>query len=332
MTPEDRMRQLGSRDDQTPSEADWLEFRARGHRLVRNRRIAAGVGGLATVLAIAFGAYALTNAPGDSAPGPAGSPDATESPTPVDSPSDEPTFGTTGDQPVHVWLVEDEKLHLSPQFTDDPTPEDALERLVMGPTGPDVEAGHTTALPSDTEILDLQITDDIAHVTFGGSFPDETDTQQDLAYGQVVYTLTQFPEITRVAIGWESGESGGVAQLPVTRKRYEDLLPPLTVEAPYPGQTFGPGDSTFVLSGIANVFEANVSWRILDADGEVVQEGFTTATCGTGCWGTFEEKIKYKGEPPNSDTLGILEVYESSAEDGSQLWLQKIPLYFGGGP
>ena len=345
MTPEDRMRQLGSRDEETPSEAEWLEFRARGHRSVRNRRIAAGVGGLATVVAIAFGAYALTNAPRDNAPRPAGSPDASESPDDAIRGHEPIPKETDSNRTVMLqqWYVVEDKLTLAwgpfedtqeslgtpPGLTDQVL--DALQRLFTVP-GPLAETGVSTAFPADTEILDYEYTNEIAHVTFGGSFPDETDVQQELVYAQTVYTLTQFPEIKKVAIGWESGDSGGVAQLPVTRKRYEELLPPLTVEHPYPGQTFGPGDSTFVLSGIANVFEANVSWRILDADGEVVQEGFTTATCGTGCWGTFEEKIKYKGEPPNSDTYGMLEVYESSAEDGSQLWLQQIPLYFGGGP
>lgn len=330
MNPEDRMRELGSRDAATPSEADWLEFRARGRRSVRNRRIAGAVGGAGLLLALVAGWYVITaQEPGvdrDNPIAPATTPGPEDSP----SPDDESTLGHTGDLPIHVWLVEDQQLHLTYQFTDEQTPEDALERLLAGATAPDVEAGHTTALPSDTELLDFEMTDDIAHVTFGGSFPDETDTQQDLAYAQVTYTLTQFPEIKKVAIGWESGESGGVAQMPVTRERYQELLPPLTVESPYPGETF---DGTeFVLAGIANVFEANVSWRILNPDGEVVQEGFTTATCGTGCWGTFEEKIKYKDEPPNSDTLATLQVFESSAEDGSQLWLQEIPLYFGGGP
>lgn len=68
--------------------------------------------------------------------------------------------------------------------------------------------------------------------------------------------------------------------------------------------------------GCANVFEATVLWRLLDGDGDVLEDGFTTATCGTGCVGEFRDEVSLaqaEGEP-----VAHLQVYWESAEDGSE--------------
>ena len=325
MNPEDRMRQLGSRDDAVPTEAEWLEFRERGHRSVRNRRIGAALGSAGLVAAIAFGAYVLTNTSDDKPEiRPAASP-TTKEPAPESSPS-APAEEKSQSVVLQQWFVEDEKLTLfHATLDDDGDPvRTALATLLQGVPGPLAESGGSTQIPEGTAIADLTVSGGTAEVTLAGDFPDDSDLQQDLALAQIVYTLTQFDEIEEVALAWESAESGGVGMGPETREKYQDYLPPIVVESPYPGQTID--GKTFTLSGMANVFEATVSWRIVGPDGErvVIDEGFTTATCGTGCWGTFEEKIRYGGEIESV----IIEVYESSAEDGSQLWLQEIPLNF----
>jgi hypothetical protein len=48
------------------------------------------------------------------------------------------------------------------------------------------------------------------------------------------------------------------------------------------------------VSGSANVFEANVTVDIVDSSGRVVGNAFTTATCGTGCRGTFSVTVSYE--------------------------------------
>lgn len=63
----------------------------------------------------------------------------------------------------------------------------------------------------------------------------------------------------------------------------------LTVASPVEGQDLGDG-SEVELVGCSNVFEANVVWE-LHVGGEVVDEGFTTAECGNGCVGAFDETI-----------------------------------------
>ena len=52
--------------------------------------------------------------------------------------------------------------------------------------------------------------------------------------------------------------------------------------------------SPVTVSGTADVFEANVTVEILDAKGKVVGKTFTTASCGTGCRGSYSVPVTFK--------------------------------------
>ena len=67
-------------------------------------------------------------------------------------------------------------------------------------------------------------------------------------------------------------------------------------------------DSPVAVRGVANVFEANVNWDVVQ-DGRVVKSGFTM-TGGAFKFSPFEKKIAL---PPGEYTLRF---YERSAEDG----------------
>lgn len=84
----------------------------------------------------------------------------------------------------------------------------------------------------------------------------------------------------------------------------------IDVVSPVNGQQV---DGPVELVGCSNVYEANVLYRVLDAAGDVVVEGFTTATCGSGCVGEFREQI-------HLDAVGelTLEVFWEDAADGSE--------------
>ena len=60
-----------------------------------------------------------------------------------------------------------------------------------------------------------------------------------------------------------------------------------------------------VIRGSANVFEANVGIQILDANDEVLVETFTTATCGTGCRGTFRIAVPFEVDAPQQGTIVV---------------------------
>lgn len=96
--------------------------------------------------------------------------------------------------------------------------------------------------------------------------------------------------------------------------------PPIEVRIPAAG---GEIRSPVTVAGSADVFEATVSIRILDETGLELAAGFATATCGSGCRGRYSTELYFfvdRAQP------GTVEVFESSAEDGSQLFLVSIPV------
>jgi hypothetical protein len=88
-------------------------------------------------------------------------------------------------------------------------------------------------------------------------------------------------------------------------------------------------DDEVTLVGCSNVYEATVSWRLLDADGEPLDEGFTTAECGSGCVGAFEETIELDADATAESTLE-LQVFWQDAADGSDRDLVEVELVVTG--
>jgi len=105
------------------------------------------------------------------------------------------------------------------------------------------------------------------------------------------------------------------------------VVAPSGVPAPAIGVTSpASGDvvtSPVTIAGTADVFEATVSYRILGGHGQVVAEGFTTATCGSGCRGNFSKRVRFE---VSHEQRGIIEVFEVSAEDGSQQNVVSVPV------
>jgi hypothetical protein len=100
----------------------------------------------------------------------------------------------------------------------------------------------------------------------------------------------------------------------------EDQLPLIVVETPANGESVS---SPVTVSGTANVFEATVSIAILDAEGRAVATTFTTATCGSGCRGTYSTEVRYEVDETQPGTVRVFEV---SAEDGSSVNVVDIPV------
>ena len=133
---------------------------------------------------------------------------------------------------------------------------------------------------------------------------------------QVVYTLTQFPTVEGVKFELDgepvtvfSGE-GVVLDDPVDRADYTDQLPAVFVDRPAWGGVLA---NPARIIGLANVFEATFQLRLLDGDGRSLADGIVNATCGTGCWGTFDETIAYTSRAPDGGSSRL----RLSAKDGS---------------
>ena len=142
-----------------------------------------------------------------------------------------------------------------------------------------------------------------------------------------MYTLTEFDTVRDVGFMLDgepvdvfSGE-GIVLEEPVGRKEYEELMPPIVVFMPIFG---GEVSSPVEVTGTANVFEANVTARILDQNGKKLVSRFTTATCGTGCRGTFTIELPYQVAV---DQPGTLVLQDDDADgDGKPSFETRIPV------
>jgi germination protein M len=271
-------------------------------------------------------------------PAPDGSPTPTPTPTspsPTPSrPSPSPTETASGQRFTYeVWFAMGEHLfvaHRTEPFTT-AVGSTALKALLAGPTSAEKAAGLTTMIPTGTSLRGLNIANGVATVDLTSTFDDGGGSLSErFRLAQVVYTITHFPTVQGVNFQMDGkavtafGGEGIVLDHPQTRSDYSDLLPAILVESPVIGQSVS---SPVTVSGTANVFEATVSVWILDEHGTKVGDGFITATCGTGCRGTFSGRISYS---VSHDQKGTVEVFESSAKDGSHVNVVKIPVTLQG--
>ena len=278
------------------------------------------------------------------------SPDATTEPPAETVPPAETEPPATTTQPeetiaLEVWLARDAgtlageggtEIELGPLLFSTPrtvgsTPavaRAALEALLAGPSDVETAAGVSTAIPEGTQLLDVSIEEGVATVDLSSEFESgggSLSTMMRLA--QVVYTLTQFPTVEGVDFELDgepvdvfSGE-GIVLDHPQTRADYEDMLPAITVATPGIGAQV---QSPLLIAGTANVFEATVTVRILDAAGNVLVEDFTTATCGTGCRGDYETELAFE-VADEQDGLIQLQA-DDAAGTGTMPGLVEIPV------
>jgi hypothetical protein len=203
----------------------------------------------------------------------------------------------------------------------------ALDELTAGPTDAESDSGVSAVVPPGTELLDLNIADGVATADFSSEFEQSGGTLGErMRLAAVTFTLTQFPTVKGVLLKIDGtsvtsfGSHGIAIDKPMRRGDFEDLTPPIVVTSPQPGDDVS---SPVQIAGTANVFEATVSIRIRGEGGEILFEGFTTATCGTGCRGSYSTtaKVSVSHEQP-----GVIEVFEDSAEDGSDIHMVKVPV------
>jgi germination protein M len=227
------------------------------------------------------------------------------------------TDTTTDGQPAEVtdfsvYFLLDGKVWPVRRETE-PTPavaSAALDALIEGPTEEEAEQlSFETAVPEGTEVVSIAVQDGVAQAAFSTQLPNE-------AIAQVVFTLTQFPTVESVEL-----VEGGVAIPGFDRGDYEDVTPAILVESP---RFFEEVGNPVRATGTANTFEATFQYELTDTDGRIVDEGFVTATSGSGERGTFDFTTSEYEVP--FDGVGALFVFELSAKDGSRVNLVEIPI------
>jgi nucleoid-associated protein YgaU len=100
-------------------------------------------------------------------------------------------------------------------------------------------------------------------------------------------------------------------------------FPPISVRQPRP---FDLVDEPVAVCGVGTGFEATFAARVRDANGNELAQATITAG-GTGIWGNFHALLALGGVPPTPQ--GTLEVFEFSANDGSEINKITVPITFG---
>ena len=261
--------------------------------------------------------------------GPAGTPGATGSGGPSATPADTTT--------VRAYFFLGSFTHpagLAPVLREIPrtlaVATAAMNALIAGPNEREMGSSPAmyTTVPDGTRLLGLTIANGVATVNLSKEFESGGGSASVLGrLAQVVYTLTQFPTVKTVTFQLDgqpvttfSGE-GVVLGHPVGRSDYTDQLPAIFVDTPAWGAALG---NPARIAGMANVFEATFRVGLFDANGAKVGDHQEMATCGTGCWGTFDAHWQYAIAKAQ---WGTLRVYDLSAKDGSPENVTEYPVW-----
>lgn len=250
----------------------------------------------------------------------------TTEPSATPEPVEPPDVETTT---VRVYLARGEHLGVASREVEatQALPEAAVEQLLAGTTAAERRWGLGSEVPPGTRLIGLAIADGTARVDLSGEFASGGGSLSALMrLAQVVFTLTQFPEVDNVVLLLDGIEvdafmgEGIVVSEPQTRADFEAVVPAILVEGPTPGDEV---TSPIRVWGTANTFEASFMVRILDASGATIVEVPGMATSGSGTRGTFDMSVAV---PDASAGAATVVVYESSAEDGSEINVVSIPV------
>ncbi len=85
-------------------------------------------------------------------------------------------------------------------------------------------------------------------------------------------------------------------------------------------------DDPIEIAGIGTGFEGTLQVRVRDSRGRELAQKHVQAG-GTGIWGNFFTRLDVPGVP--DEPQGVLEVFELSAEDGSEIGTVTRPIVFG---
>ena len=255
-----------------------------------------------------------TEATATSVASPEATPVATTTPTAAPSPG-------ASAQTVSVYFLRDKKI-VTAHRSIPATPQigtESLKELLIGPTTVETTSGLSSSVPPGATLLGLSIANKVATVNLSSEFGldgDEQSLTERLA--QVVYTLTQFPNVTKVTFQLDGkdiskiGTVGMALNHEVGRSDYEAVTPAIFVDMPAAGDTVA---TPIHLTGTANTFEAAFTIDIVDADGNVLTEMHAQATSGSGTRGTFDVSMTYT---VTKKQAGKVVLFEVSAKDGAK--------------
>jgi hypothetical protein len=202
----------------------------------------------------------------------------------------------------------------------------AVSSLLRGPTASERKSGYSSQIPAWTELRGISVSRGVATVDlsrrfeFGGG-----SLSMQLRVAQVVYTLTRFPTVSRVAFRLDGrpvesiGGEGILVSPPVGRAGFEAQTPPILVEQPLPGDSVG---TPILVRGTANVFEARLVVDLVTTNGVLLARSNVMATAGTGTRGRFTVRIALAAPVARF----VIVAYARSPKNGARIDVVRIPV------
>lgn len=202
----------------------------------------------------------------------------------------------------------------------------AASSLLRGPTASERKSGYSSQIPARTGLRGISVSRGVATVDLARRFESGGGSlSMQLRVAQVVYTLTQFPTVRRVAFRLDGrpvesiGGEGVLVSPPVGRAGFEAQTPPILVEEPLPGDSV---DTPIVVRGTANVFEARLVVDLVTTNGVVLARRNILATAGTGTRGRFSARIALAA--PVARVLIV--AYAHSPKNGARIDVVRVPV------
>jgi hypothetical protein len=214
-------------------------------------------------------------------------------------------------------------------------PEETIRALLSGPAEIEQGFGVTTALPPLTALVGLTIDGSRASVTVSGAFlASGTDAAVTMRFAQIVYTLTQRPEIAAVTVAVDTATGAprepnpAVTERlgkPLTRDDLDGTLGRVLIESPGIGSQAG---DSIAVSGLAKVLDGVFAIVVRDRDGATL--GRQTVTLAwTGRHEPFSATVKLDTPPAVSHYLFLTIVDAlASASGRSTQQIAVIPLWY----
>ncbi|MFG2109391.1 GerMN domain-containing protein [Micromonospora chersina] len=130
-----------------------------------------------------------------------------------------------------LCFVRDDGLAAVTRRVDDlPGVDEHLQHLLAGPDGTERERGLATALPGTVAVAGAALTGTVATVDVRQAGEETGRNDEVLAFGQIVCTLTQRPDVDSVAFRRDGQPlevpraDGNLSSLPLTAGDYRPLL------------------------------------------------------------------------------------------------------------
>ncbi len=185
----------------------------------------------------------------------------------------------------------------------------AINRLFAGPNAAETAAGVTSEVPAGSTLHGVSIASGVATVDVSSTFAaPAARTRIRMRLAQLTYTATQFPTVDSVRLEVNgrvvTSIDGAPVPQPAARGNFFRLLPPILVSRPAIGALV---PSTATVAGTADVFEAALTVRIINAKGRLLARKHFTATCGSGCRGNYLVTLPYHLRRAQAGTIVIFD-------------------------